>query len=286
MDFYRQSAYTYLTDDDVNIFRNHLSEFGFVNLDGTDLSTVSTNDKFRWRYDTSGETFFQDRLITAYNRNATITFYQIEAYYDMIGGNVDNSIFPYRSFIFIPLKNHNFILQLYLTSNLIITPPFLTCKSSQSILPYDTFRNTTKGSSITSFYVPNYNNFGYIRNIFMRSDSNITLPDISWFGCHIGAKYFSNSYNPTSPATTGIFNYVNLINHYPQQHPIQNERIYNNVNQGVCTLARVPYENTFLDGLYLCTTYPEDEIEGKFFSFNGRNFLGIYENLVVELPEN
>ena len=59
------------------------------------------------------------------------------------------------------------------------------------------------------------------------------------------------------------------------------------VNQNVCTLIRMPYRNTFYDNIYLISTAPNDKLlEGQFFSFNGRNFLCVYQNLVVELPNN
>lgn len=59
------------------------------------------------------------------------------------------------------------------------------------------------------------------------------------------------------------------------------------INQNVCTLIRMPYLNTFYDNIYLISTAPNDRmLSGQFFSFSGRNFLCIYQNLVVELPAN
>jgi hypothetical protein len=93
------------------------------------------------------------------------------------------------------------------------------------------------------------------------------------------------SYNPE-----GVLKFLNRRDKdYPDsdwETDVINPCQYNNVNQNICTLIRVPQDNTFLDGLFLCTTYPYDQIEGKVFSFNGRTFLGFYENFVVELPAN
>ena len=85
----------------------------------------------------------------------------------------------------------------------------------------------------------------------------------------------------------GPVKYLNQqpINETPE-NPAFITHDYNNINQNICTLIRIPQDNGFFDGLYLCTTYPCDQIEGKVFSFNGRSFLGVYENLVVELPAN
>ena len=58
-------------------------------------------------------------------------------------------------------------------------------------------------------------------------------------------------------------------------------------NTNVCTLAKIPYNSTYINGIYLCTTSPfADGVSGKIFSFGGRTFMGIYNNLVLELPSN
>lgn len=58
------------------------------------------------------------------------------------------------------------------------------------------------------------------------------------------------------------------------------------VSAGTCVLVRVPYTNDYIDGLYYVAVSPQDSIDGKFFSFGGRNFMGAGRNLVVELPAN
>lgn len=74
------------------------------------------------------------------------------------------------------------------------------------------------------------------------------------------------------------------------------------IKQNTLTLIKAPYHNSFLNNLYIATTIPKKGasvgirgamkplpstgLDNKFFSFNGRNFYGVYGNLVVELPAN
>lgn len=82
---------------------------------------------------------------------------------------------------------------------------------------------------------------------------------------------------------------------------------YTDVKENICTLIKYPYETGALSNLFIISTCPERKtrqfvspaaeapdyvapdscgLEGKFFSFNGRNFYGFYNNLAVELPSN
>jgi len=60
-------------------------------------------------------------------------------------------------------------------------------------------------------------------------------------------------------------------------------------NPNVCVLTKYPYDNGFIDNLYMMTTCPNSyeqgqTTQGDFFSFNGRNFINIFGNMVIELP--
>lgn len=60
---------------------------------------------------------------------------------------------------------------------------------------------------------------------------------------------------------------------------------YVDTNSNICTLIKMPYDNGYLDNVYLLATAPgELTTEGSFFSFSGRNFINVYKNLVLELP--
>ena len=58
------------------------------------------------------------------------------------------------------------------------------------------------------------------------------------------------------------------------------------INPNVCTLIKMPYNNGFMDNLYLMSTAPSQIKYYSFFSFGGRNFLNLVDNIVVELPNN
>ena len=68
--------------------------------------------------------------------------------------------------------------------------------------------------------------------------------------------------------------------------PAYNELTYTNVNENVCSMIKMPYDNGYIDGVYLLTTAPQQLEDATFFSFDGRNFLNVFDNYVVELPSS
>lgn len=69
------------------------------------------------------------------------------------------------------------------------------------------------------------------------------------------------------------------------QDPFINTHI--NFNRNTCTLIKYPYEATFLDNLFIMTTTPTTFTDDVgFFTINNRNFMKVFENIVVELPVN
>ena len=65
-----------------------------------------------------------------------------------------------------------------------------------------------------------------------------------------------------------------------------NELTYTDINNNVCSLVKMPYDTGYIDGLYLMTTSPQQLEDCTFFSFDGRNFLNVFENYVLELPSS
>lgn len=60
---------------------------------------------------------------------------------------------------------------------------------------------------------------------------------------------------------------------------------HTNVTQDVCTLIRYPYQNSYLDNLYIMTTMPKQfDNDTAYFTIQGRNFMKVFNNIVVELP--
>lgn len=65
--------------------------------------------------------------------------------------------------------------------------------------------------------------------------------------------------------------------------------LYLDFNPNTCVLTKAPYENGFIDNLYIMTTCPRSKSQGTttkgdFFSFEGRNFVNVFGNMVLELP--
>lgn len=82
----------------------------------------------------------------------------------------------------------------------------------------------------------------------------------------------------TDPNNIGNLQYIESISSIDYSKHI-------NITQDVCTLIRYPYQNAFLDNLYIMSTMPKqfnDDV--AYFSLNGRNFMKVFYNLVVELP--
>ena len=275
MEFFRQSMnYNECTEDFMNMMFNNFSNFGFVRRNGDDLSWrgympggADPDDYygFRWQYDTANKTVFsyyassvgsQSTYLSNKNSNEVVAPFTTGA----------NSFHPNSSIIFIPLKNRNFLIQFYYCADSNkITPMLITPNNWAGA--FQSGANDRYGGSIISFnnLTDFLNPFYYFRYIFNAYDGYVTSIN----------KTFIIRGMETTTDTGSLFDFISTPSH----------KFYN-VNNNVCTLTRVPFENTFLDGLFLATTYPMQSIEGKVFSFGGRNFLGVYENLVVELPSN
>ena len=280
MDFYRNTIhYSQINDDYMSYIYSQFNNFGFCRRDGSELywqgnpASGAPDDKicFRWKKDTTNKNYFK------YGMNNTATNYntlefcwsggseQFINFYNQIGEGK-------RSIIFIPLKNNNFILQQFSFKNT-ITPSFYTPNEGFNGLEYDNY-SLNLGKTIISFQLPSsfLNPFYYIKHRYYGNGST-------------GATGIYQSFIDQSQESFKLNEFCNKEWDSVEDTNITTHN-YNNINQNICTLIRVPYENSFFDGLYLCTTYPCDQIEGKVFSFNGRNFLGICENFVVELPAN
>lgn len=116
----------------------------------------------------------------------------------------------------------------------------------------------------------NGNNKSYIKMIDSVNDMNLVLrepiPDFSQYTGIMNAGIGTKEQQAT--ADTFYQSHIDLA-------------------RNVCTLVKFPYENTFLDNLYIMTTAPTtitDEV--SFFTINNRNFMKVFENIVVELPTN
>ncbi len=291
MEFYRHTFNYNNAGEDQPYISNMLYNFGFVNLEGNppviEGNILSDKNKFFWKYDTSMGLRFSWRVTSAYNQvNTMYYYYGPDNDTPNVFTDYENRYYPDKTFIFIPLKNKNFLMQQYISTNSNrMTPEIAFPNFEDNCMPDLNNFSYHAGTSIIGCK-DSLGNFGYLRYLFPG--------DLGYKGILSRAYYyFKNVEYEVSVDSTGyyynpqaILKFIN-IKETQGPTPIRNPRKYYNVNQNICTLTRIPQEdNEFVDGLYSCTTYPCDQIEGKVFSFNGRSFLGVYENLVVELPAN
>ena len=199
-------------------------------------------------------------------------------------------------FFFIPLKNDGFLLQqssnrLSKTETYTSTGKFYTLKDTYNFdndYIYD--QNVTSGlicinPNLSTLSLSNYIYIPYgstggtgqpsgrTKN-FQSYKPRIIIEnqDIPITGLDIDQKYYDNyNINAASPTEPNYF----------IDYSIQNR--FTNVSKNTCVLIKTPYHNEFIDNMYLFSTMPEEDMEGKFFSFNGRNFLCVFKNFVVEL---
>ena len=298
MNFYRHRLEDSVGTDFRNIMPANLDSWGFCLVDGSPITSVdeimgiSTTNCFKWKYDSisTANTFYHTLKCAALNTPGFFLYHGSTAAMTSVNAN---------TFFFIPLKNKGFILRSESSDNLSFTPVFHTYKyyrqkgwNYSEQYPMNTivglFNNNLSnpmiylqmGQSVPKvlldpetlipYYIYDSTNAPYqnYRFDFIVGNSLIKLPNFIE-DCHcygIG----DTTHNPNYTATE--YNFT--------------ENKYTNTIQNVCTLIRAPYENQYLDNLYIVTTKPCDSIDGKVFSFDGRNFLGIYDNLAVELPAN
>ena len=171
-------------------------------------------------------------------------------------------------FTFIPLINNGFIL-ISFAGDYNPTPPILSWHEGRNL-------SNTGYSFLIGFKTNIYkqNPYSYIISTLNGNrDSDISL-NLGTYTTKY--SYGNNTWTINSksiPLNTYIDNTQNLQ--------------YTDVNSHICTLVKMPVFSTYLDNVFICTTSPfVDGVEGKTFSFEGRNFIGMYNNLVLELPRN
>lgn len=318
MEFYRHTFNYNNAEADKPYLSSVYNAFGFCALDGSSNITFPTvigqdvdTKSFKWAKDDGEDNFRFGHVMTTDPGNHmgssdTLIHNSFELWYKTSSNNFSsyplsqfhlngNWILPNKTLIFIPLKNNLFLLQQYAVQTPYInTPPIVTSKNFYDIINNPQRTNTVYNlggtvlclkNSVTNkneFFVVGFKNYSESSNNFFSFQSVGYIYNLSFLSPSSNASHF---YAP------GILNFSNITennDHIADQvgPPTGDKRYFYNVNQNVCTLTRIPQEQGFVDGMYLCTTYPCEDIEGKVFSFNGRTFLGFYENFVVELPAN
>ena len=311
MNIFRKS---YTVADIMSSFPRDFSSLGFNYLNG---KSINPNDNFvdafnpeivynppttdnpkadsdiyiqkgiKWKYDTSASKSTDVNHIvlmspstkgsTELNRICTYGYYkggtELEPqdwnHYDEM--SVISTDEPFQ-FTFIPLINNGFILISFTVGyngNFNPTPPILSWHEGRAL-------SSTAYSFLIGFKTNIYkqNPYSYIISTGSEyQDSQISLN----LGTYTEKSSYGNNlwniYGKSIPLNTYIDNTQNLQ--------------YTDVNNHICTLVKMPVFSTYLDNVFICTTSPfADGVEGKTFSFEGRNFIGMYNNLVLELPRN
>lgn len=272
-------------DKSVN-FTSFMKSCGFINTNGSEINLNEPAEDIKWKYDsqtnghflwTSPRYYFVDQdgflnTTTAFNPHI---------------GIVGSSYMNCMTF-FIPLKNRGFLISAYGADAAVEGYSNTPKIYSYNHYPGYTTYQWSSGwhSEILSFYNNITNNYnciysrvganGYNDSNHYMHDSSVRLP---------------LSTRPTVLTTYGM----QLLDWTGDRTDIK---------QNTLTLIKAPYHNSFLSNLYIATTIPREGdpvvidsigtiaplpstgLDNKFFSFNGRNFYGVYGNLVVELPAN
>lgn len=277
MDIYRHTLLAneaLIADNyDQSIFYNILTNLGFTSLDGKDVPVPEdTHDIISAKWGKAKTTNYYFNIGSG-TSNQNISFSLV--YNGSASDGRERCLFNtfitnHIPMIFIPLKNGGFIFETYGYGSLdpavgnwmqTYSPKFYTGK-------------TLKDTPSIGAY-----NRKYIQYIVAIPDSTSTKGDFIYL-------YFYGAINiSTLTRESNWFKQGTKLDYIPNVDTSENLD-YVNKNANICTLVPMPIENQFLDGLYLATTIPGDSVDGEFFSFGGRNFLGIYQNLVAELPAN
>lgn len=297
MQFSREIFYCDLNSTSYNLhsvnrsvnFTSFMKSCGFVNTDGSEINLNEPAENIKWKYDsqTNGHFIWAGSTNERYffvDQNGFIsdTSYITNPHIGVTGSGYFNCMT-----FFIPLKNRGFLISAYGADATIEG-----YSNTPKIYSYNHFPGYTETnrwasgwhSEVLSFYNNIINNY------------NCIYSRIGAYGTSETSHYMHDS-SVRLPLST---NSATLTQYGSRLLDWQGDRT--DIKQNTLTLIKAPYHNSFLNNLYIATTIPKEGIsvgvgsemiplpstglDNKFFSFNGRNFYGVYGNLVVELPAN
>lgn len=289
-----------------------LTAWGFVNLDGSSLTEnpnfLEDHDPYtaRWKNDTNNQCYFKFNSIAAtssQDRTTNMVFTYSDNSNHIIADHLQKprvySGTPYYTLFFIPLKNNGFFFQWSQLINISsLTYDHLYPDEDTQYSPTPPLRQlsdqtyTGKTQYSSTFGWGNVQEIiGFFNNVTGQYNY-IHLGKSAYFNSTLGSDVYCSYWN------IGTNYGENTIKFDFQNGSVKNDSFrdltgdYTDVKSNVCTLARYPFENSFLDNLFIISTAPQagstdaNGLDTKFFSFGGRNFLGIHSNLAVELPTN
>lgn len=307
--YYYRHAFEYAaaastTDDYAVNFYPTLATLGFGGVNGEDISTWTNTaadgeQSWKWTADTQtiNNYFCSRRAADASNNYFT--------YFCSNGSSIALPGFGESSpgafglgMTFIPLKNNSFFWNVYCYQ------PTLGRGVAPNIYLYRHLENkdldvpqppTPATASISFAYLKpiiyntsNYNLYWcFIRSLGTTTSSTDiygrtrTSPDPDWNVYSItNTSYDFGQGNTPNSAT----NMNNIIDYTISTQVSDYDKT--DVNTNTCVLVKMPYNNSFCENVYLMSTAPQEVKPASFFSFGGRNFMNIWDNIVVELPNN
>lgn len=174
---------------------------------------------------------------------------------------------------FIPLINNGFLLNIRLNGNANQenADPDGAYYSGQTPTLTTTYwnpgNNSTNGANKTVIALPpseRIGALGYTYLVQQDGESNATMTN--------------DHYIWTDPNNVATMQYRESISSIGYAS-------HTNITQDVCTLIRYPYQNSYLDNLYIMTTMPRQfDNSTAYFTIQNRNFMKVFNNIVVELP--
>ncbi len=104
---------------------------------------------------------------------------------------------------------------------------------------------------------------------------------------HWGLYHYGGSghYNDYTSYYHDIFLSSNRYNDFQSfSDTATNKRTILNDNSNFI-FSKIPLQNSFMDNLYIATQVPNNILPGSFFSIDNKNYLLIFDNLVIQLKE-
>jgi len=295
-------------------FTQHLNDFGFCNLDGSMITAEWNNIYTEMKYglDSKNEVILKTRPIIdsgwPYYKPPNIYVYTSDNpryvngktnYADMMApDNGDEKRRPVTVF-FIPLINKGFFLHIraHCDNKISSLSNDIRDKTFSLNTPTPSLNIKVYGTADNGYYLP-CNGDGVLNFIGLPPSTGNPL---HWtYIIYTSNGYYSPGGDPPEQEypdyTNHLIDYGNgrvtdmpfrsgYIRKYNNGNPIsENNLTYTNVNANVCSLIKMPFDTGYIDNIYLLATAPKSLEDGTFFSFNGRNFLNVFENYVLELP--
>lgn len=294
-------------------FTQHLNDFGFCNLDGSVINVAwnDTTGKIRYNLDNKGEVYLAQRYNSSYLcppaifpflsglYNPPKVDYDIQyiRYYNEY--NLSGYVSLPVTVFFIPLINKGFFLHIR-SNNTDGNQSPLSISNDERDKTFSL--NTPTPSLNIKVYGTKSDGYNYLRSQGSGVLNFIGLPPstgnpLHWtYLCYTGTGYFAGNTEDNNQYINYAIDYGNgrvtdmpfrsgYTRDYNNGNPIsKNNLTYTNVNANVCSLIKMPFDTGYIDNIYLLATAPKLLEDGTFFSFNGRNFLNVFENYVLELP--